>query len=454
MSTFQDLLTLTRGSTATYYNRFGLIATAAIDSPRFQHDPATVTTSSTTINLDALSVGDSVLIDLPGSDTFAVGKDISVTDSSNINRYLTAVVEFSNPGSVQVTVKTINGTGSGSSWTLIENLGLLIEEQRTNLLLWSEDFSQAAWAKSSATVSSSSETAPDGSGTMQLANVADSGSIQQVKTLQAGVSYAVSGYAKKATSSFIIVGVSVDCELRLDFDSKTLTEELPGNNVRNLKVRELPNGVLAWSAVFDSSVSGWRGERPAASKPGLGALDAYIWGAQLEQASNPSSYIPTTSAQVTRTEDNCSRTLGAEFNGINGDWTVFCEYRCYPILGINQRLISFNSAGSNTGEFFINGSGVDGNPAANFNKQTFTAINLDPSQGVRVAVSKSQSEFIVVANGIHLGTDTTFSPSSVESQGMFIGRAGGPFNTLNGEVKNIQYFPRALTQSELEALTA
>ena len=46
--------------------------------------------------------------------------------------------------------------------------GLLIEEQRTNLLLRSEEFDNASWAKTNATITVNATTAPDGTTTADL----------------------------------------------------------------------------------------------------------------------------------------------------------------------------------------------------------------------------------------------------------------------------------------------
>jgi hypothetical protein len=46
--------------------------------------------------------------------------------------------------------------------TTFESLGLLIEEKRTNLVLRSEEFDNASWAKANATITPNTVVAPDG----------------------------------------------------------------------------------------------------------------------------------------------------------------------------------------------------------------------------------------------------------------------------------------------------
>jgi len=56
--------------------------------------------------------------------------------------------------------------------------------------------------------------------------------------------------------------------------------------------------------------------------------DFLCYGFQLEQGSFPTSYIPTAGTQVTRAADDCSLTLGDEYNASEG--TIYCELT-YPV---------------------------------------------------------------------------------------------------------------------------
>ena len=49
-----------------------------------------------------------------------------------------------------------------------ESLGLLVEEARTNLLTYSEQFDNAAWVKSNSTVTANAGAAPNGTATADL----------------------------------------------------------------------------------------------------------------------------------------------------------------------------------------------------------------------------------------------------------------------------------------------
>jgi hypothetical protein len=464
MATFQDLLTFTRGSTATYWNRLGVLATSAVDEPRLTHDPSTLTTSVTTIDFDALTKGDSVLIDLPGSDTFAVGKDISVTDSSNINRYLTAVVEFSNPGSVQVTVKTINGTGSGSSWTLIENLGLLIEEQRTNLLLWSEDFTNAVWNKVGATVSGNSAASPDGNVTAdKLVEDTSNGlhALSFARPVVSGAQYTLSLFVRAAERDelgliFGAAGFGSDTVDLFNLSSGTVVSNTSGG----AKIENFGGGFFRISTTRTSTADTTSTFQLRLSNGGStnytgdGTSGIYIWGAQLEQGSAPSSYIKTENSEVTRASDQASRTLGSEFNPKEG--TLYWEGVPSESTNINQVVFGV-SDGTLNNRTLIRIDGFSGNlRAVSFRDANGSAVNennvFTPGQKVKIALSYDQLGFQTAVNGMAQSrkTDVTGDVVAITAH-LSVGPGSSQYVGVTGRAT---YEPRALSQAELEALTA
>ncbi len=88
--------------------------------------------------------------------------------------------------------------------TLAAN-GLLIEEQRTNLLTWSEDFSNAVYSKNNSTVTANATTAPDGTTTADAlvrgANNAAEAMLRVTTTQAISTAYTLSIFAKAGTAS-------------------------------------------------------------------------------------------------------------------------------------------------------------------------------------------------------------------------------------------------------------
>jgi hypothetical protein len=190
---------------------------------------------------------------------------------------------------------------------------LLLEPQRTNLVQYSQEFDNAYWSKGGgATITSNSTTAPDGTLTADTLNVATS-TYSGLSRVISGVSsnYNISVYAKKNTKNWLYF---VDIEggnarAWFDLDNGVLGTVASGytatiTNVGNGWYRcTLANNNLQTLAYYQLGLADANnGVTPTSSG------SAYLWGAQLEAGSYPTSYIPTTSASVTRNADSVSKT--------------------------------------------------------------------------------------------------------------------------------------------------
>ncbi len=88
--------------------------------------------------------------------------------------------------------------------------GLLVEEARTNLVPYSENFSHADWAKANATILTSGETDPSG-GTGAYKLVSDNATepeyIYDDLSFTTGKNYTISVYAKPSGNDFVRLGL-------------------------------------------------------------------------------------------------------------------------------------------------------------------------------------------------------------------------------------------------------
>lgn len=235
--------------------------------------------------------------------------------------------------------------------TTFEPLGVLIEEQRTNLLQWSEQFNDAAWAKAQATVTANSAIAPDGTTTADtLLDTAVSNIhyiSQTVTGSPSGVTYTVSAYLKASTLSYATIGLS-------DISSGSLYAVAvfnlssgavatsgaagAGYSVTSSSITSVGNGwyrcvatvVAGTSVAFLKTVVGCNKTGVITGSAGgfesyLGnGSGIYLWGAQLEAGAFPTSYVPTVASQSTRAADQVS-ILTSAFGWLQTRGTVVFE---------------------------------------------------------------------------------------------------------------------------------
>ena len=154
---------------------------------------------------------------------------------------------------------------------------LLVEPQSTNLIPYSEDFSQTLWIKSNILIESG-YLAPDGTNTAYKVTVNSTGFCALYSTLNiTGITISTSFYVKS------------------DIIGKSFSIRVGDNSIQYTSTTEwsrFGNTFLA-----DNNVTGF------IANDIVGTV-FYIWGAQFEQASTTTSYIPTNGTTVTRLADN------------------------------------------------------------------------------------------------------------------------------------------------------
>jgi hypothetical protein len=192
-----------------------------------------------------------------------------------------------------------------------ESLGLLVEEARTNLLPYSEQFDNGAWTKSNATVTANAIAAPDGTTTADnlIANATNSSHyIFEPLAVSSGAT-TCSIYAKSAGLSWVTINVYDGGAYRkFSFNVSTGEKGIVASGLSS-SIDPCANGWYRISCTYVSTGAQntilfmlYDGESTE-NFLGDGTSGIYIWGAQLEAGSFPTSYIPTTSSTVTRAAD-------------------------------------------------------------------------------------------------------------------------------------------------------
>ena len=328
-----------------------------------------------------------------------------------------------------------------------ESLGLLVEEQRTNICLQSEDIAGSFWQKLGWGVTSNQVTAPDGTLTADLIVGTGGGQINSSPiAAAAGGSYTFSIYLKPANNlgintTFLIRNSTTSTNIAvvmLNWTSMTVTG--PGD------IRALANG---WYRLYVTATSGISaGDNllvypTSANAPGH---SFYAWGAQLEAGAFPTSYIKTEASQVTRAADSAAIT-GTNFSSWyrQDEGTLYAEFKvpstssCVAGIGADtfQSNLSFN------------------------NQQLVRFSAASPSLTLGAAVDGSNKLSSVIKNGDYAATANgqALSKSSVilafpPAVTLRIGGAYAGGTAANGTIKRLTYYPKRLTDAQLQALTA
>jgi hypothetical protein len=242
------------------------------------------------------------------------------------------------------------------------------------------------------------------------------------------------------------------------------TGTLDGSSAGSATIRDLGDGIYRISVTHSLSGAGDgssiylhnAGGLPTAYT-GDGYSGIYIWGAQLEAGSFPTSYIPTVASQVTRSPDAASMT-GTNFSSwyrqdegtiyvanqqATVDGSAGANYHAVAISdGTNNELIFI---GTQYGSSNLEAATVDGGVGQ------FTVTAVAPSGGeYRRSLTYAADDFGYSINGGAATTDASGTLPTVSR--MYIGSNNGA-SYLGGTISRLVYWPKRLSNATLQALT-
>jgi hypothetical protein len=336
---------------------------------------------------------------------------------------------------------------------------ILLEPQRTNLVLRSEEFDNASWSKINANVTANATTSPSGltNADKLIATLTnDQHRADQTPTSIAGTQ-TFSVYVKAAGYNFVGLRIGLVGSMfnltngAASFTSVgcTASAESVGNGwYRCILTKTL--GLI--NDVCRISISDGTGIAPNFS--GDNTSGVFLWGAQLEAGAYATSYIPTTSASVTRNADVISR--GNIFtNGLitasGGTWFVdIMNNRALTRDAGNGICIgtTLNGTGATANSLCIENTSLPNSRLVIYKRTNgaFASLFTTTTNEIKVAIKWNGATADVFVNGVKVVTATAFTTTIME------------FLTANSNdvpkyINSMALFPTPLTDTQCIALT-
>jgi hypothetical protein len=322
--------------------------------------------------------------------------------------------------------------------------GLLIEGARTNLVLHSNNFADGVWNKlTGLTVTPASGISPDGTNNASLVSglLAAAGDRLVQMVAQTTPVTASGSMWFKGTAGSIGKRVSLEVRRNTGTAAQGVVEVLLTNQ---------------WQRVTPTMTMLPDNQGLRLVVRSLDAEDVLIFGAQIEAGPFASSYIPTTTSQVTRADDVAGmfgENFTSWFNPNEG--TLFAEFSTFDFTAqSNPCPVAVESNGNNrlalgragaTKQHYlrvlINGESRDSSSPS--------GAYPDSTAFVRQAVGVSAISSAFYYNGVQAVSTLTAFPAANQ---LSIGR--GIFRTLLfGHIRRITYWDTRLPNETLQALT-
>ena len=392
---------------------------------------------------------------------------VARTDASNNDVTITNISVIEITGDTNLPRINYEGFSYDGSGNVVPDSGCgswLWEPQSTNLITQSELFSGGFWGNYNSTITDNQTTAPDG---LLTASKFSGTSDVTAHTLYlnaypvvSGNDYTYSVFAKKNENNFIQINTGQGFgNLYANFD---LDNGVVGSfNTLDANIKPYLNGWFKCSVKANSSTATGQStfsliqSLTDVRNPSFNALNnsVYIWGAQLEEQSYATSYIPTSGSTVTRNQDVC--TNGGSLASINStEGVLYAEIAALANDGTNKA-ISINNGGLSDYLFFryrtnnqfqiifrANNNNV-------VNEVHTLSNNLDFN---KIAFSYKLNEFKLFINGLQIGsTITSGAVFGTTINSLDFDEFNGT-NNFFGKTKAVAVFPY-LSDAELTELT-
>ena len=257
---------------------------------------------------------------------------------------------------------------------------LLLEPQRTNLVLQSQEISVSPWSKGTGTILSNVQVSPDGTSNADKYVYGGSGTsvLQQTFTVASGSTYTATVWLKGDSNGYVIIGNSAGSV----YQAKSVTTEWQRFEYQRTTTTTTESFTIYLNGSTLSSVS--------------------VWGFQYELGSYSTSYIPTTTTAVTRVADAAFKTGISSMIG-QTEGVLYWEGETTKI---NDDLIYFNRSIVNTVAILKNATnGIIGK--IRYGSSDISITSSAFVGNVKIAIAYKTGDTALFVNGVKIATNTT-----------------------------------------------
>ena len=342
---------------------------------------------------------------------------------------------------------------------------ILLEPQSTNLVTYSEDFSNASWTKVESTVTGGF-TSPDGTSNAYKLIASVNNSNHRLRsavtpTGAVGTSVTFSVFCKPEEITKIafadnwtnLTYSAVDLTTNSVIESALVTTNITElfNGFVRISFNYLTSNINTLPAIYlldDGYVSG---NPTAYTFSGNGADGVLIYGIQLEALSHATSYIPTSGAIATRLADLVTGAGDAStFNSTEG--VLYAEMAALADDGaIRYITISDGTVNNILSITFFNNSTITSRITIGGTNTYLVSGVITQTDNFKVALKWGLNNYALWVNGVEVDSNNllgVFAPDTMST--LDFKRASALFF---GKVKSVITFDTALTDAELECLT-
>lgn len=343
---------------------------------------------------------------------------------------------------------------------------ILLEPQRTNLALQSSSFDSASWSKSNSSITANSTTSPSGivdADTLTANGLLFNHQCSQTLSTTSGTAYTISFYLKKDTNNFAQIGGSggafgANAFANFDLNSGVVGSVGAGTTAA---ITSVGNGWFRCSmtATATATISGsfavYLVTSATAARFETNTLNTsvFLWGAQVEAGAYATSYIPTTTASVTRNADSITRNnifTNGLITAAGGTWFVELRGNLSFVRDVYSTSLFIGSDASATNALAIRNLGGSANRLAvqKFIGGIPTTLFTTTTDTCKLAIKWNGATADVFQNGVKVVSATAFTTTALQ----FLNHTA-PIDTPK-YINEMALFPTPLTDAQCLALTA